>query len=308
MLFTSSESTKINDKENARVCSACGNSVHSLFSKEGSDSSIYAIEECTGCGLWQVYPRPTAEELEKLYTGSYFHARTDRGYADYASEAVKKSIVYTLEKNLRDLKFYDWEKNLGSLKKVLDIGCAAGHAVEWFNQHGWCGEGIDVAPEMVAIGKSRNLKLHQGDFLTTPFKSHSFDLVTLWASIEHLPEPGEFFRRISRILKPGGKLYISTCHLGFFARFQGQNWRYLNVPEHLYYFTKDSLRDWASRYGLQMQRSFTYGSGLTSRENPDLMFKFSKTVFDEMARHFHLGDMIVAEFENLPASSGATAT
>lgn len=293
--FTLSALTK-NNNEKFGYCHACGNDRKFVFKKLGSDNELYSILECLNCGLWQVSPQPSEQHLHELYAGEYFKKRTDRGYNDYSSEKVAHSVQSTLEKNLTDLNFFEWEKTLEKTRRILDVGCASGHVVEWFHERGWYAEGIDIASEMIAIGVSKSLNLIEGDFLAHPFKNHQYDLITLWASIEHLKKPGDFFKRFYKLLKPGGKVYLSTCHLGLFARFHGENWRFMNVPEHLYFFTRDSLRDWAFRYDLKMTQSFTYGSGFTSKEEGDIFYRASKAAFDEAARHLHMGDMIVVEF------------
>ena len=38
----------------------------------------------------------------------------------------------------------------------------------------------------------------------------TFDVVTFWATIEHLPDPGAMLRHIFDILKPGGRLFLDT--------------------------------------------------------------------------------------------------
>lgn len=258
----------------------------------------FTLVKCKNCKLWQLTPLPAADDLEKLYQSEYFKKRTDRGYNDYASEAIRMSVQGTLEKNLQDLNFHKHyppsEKPYS--RSMLDIGCAAGHIVEAFQSKGWQAAGIDIAKEMVDSGKKRGLHLIHGDFLKHDFKDKRFDLLTFWATLEHLNDPLAFLRKAARLLKPEGHLYLSTCHTGLFARLYGAKWRYLNVPEHIFYFHRKNLRLLAEQAGLRLNASFTYGSGFTAKPSAGAGFRLLKALADRAAKQAHLGDMIVCDF------------
>jgi ubiquinone/menaquinone biosynthesis C-methylase UbiE len=75
------------------------------------------------------------------------------------------------------------------------------------------------------------------------FDDGSFDLVTLWDCIEHLPDPRTVVSLMHRWLRPGGVLAINTVNsssLG--ARLAGRNWRHIAPPLHIHMFSKQSLR------------------------------------------------------------------
>ncbi|MBV6493297.1 MAG: Ubiquinone biosynthesis O-methyltransferase [Turneriella sp.] len=239
---------------------------------------------------------PTPKELINLYQGEYFKKRTDRGYADYTSDKIYRSVISTLEKNLRDLNFFSWEKKLDK-KNLLEVGCAAGHAVEYFSRRGWNALGIDIAQEMVAAGKAKGRPLLYADFLTHDFGSSRFGLITHWATLEHLPQAEEFLKKMASLLSPQGKIFLSTCNTGYFARRYKNMWRYLNVPEHVFYFNKKSLRLLAQKCGLYLTHSFSYGSGYTARPGAGFLYRLKKRVFDFLARYLHLGDMLVVCLE-----------
>jgi hypothetical protein len=100
------------------------------------------------------------------------------------------------------------------------------------------------------------------------------------------------------LLSAGGKIYLSTCNTGFFARRYGTSWRYLNVPEHVYYFNYKSLSLLASACGLRITRAFSYGSGFTTKDNATWTYRWSKKIADRLARRRLSGDMIVIELQH----------
>jgi SAM-dependent methyltransferase len=279
-------------------CALCGGVTQPHLEKAGPAGAIYQIHRCENCTVWQIQPLPTAAELVALYQSTYFEQRSDRGYADYTSEKVYRSVVATLQKNLADLRFYPWEKLLGTRRRLLEVGCASGHAVAYFTERGWDALGVDVAAGMVEAGKSVGRNLVCADFLTFDFADQKFELITHWATLEHLREPQAFLRRMRDLLSAGGKIYLSTCNTGFFARRYGTSWRYLNVPEHVYYFNHKSLSLLASACGLRITRAFSYGSGFTTKDNATWTYRWSKTIADRLARRRLSGDMIVIELQH----------
>lgn len=281
-------------------CYLCHSSLKIRYRKYSpffkKDFNIY---ECPSCGLWQIKPVPAESELNLLYEENYFHQRTDRGYDFYESEKVKKSIENTFQKNLTDLNFFSWEKEL--LKEnvspnSLDIGCAAGYFVSYLKNRNWNSMGIDVSKAMINVAQKNSLHVINGDFLETPFQEKSFDLITMWATIEHLPDPLKFLEKISFLLKPKGKFILSTCNTGIFARIRKENWRFLNVPEHIFYFNKNNLNLAGKKYNLNLNKAFSYGSGFTARQNASAFYRITKKIFDSVARYFLTGDMIVIEY------------
>ena len=281
------------------ICSLCFSKSFLKYSKISSNNIVYNVYNCKQCKQWQIVPIPSEEELRLLYADTYFSKRTDRGYNDYKSLQVSQSIISTIEKNLQQLDFYNWESKFSYTAKALDVGCAGGYFVEYLHNRKWKAEGIDVATTMVEYAQSRNLNVYYGDFLTKEYQKESFDLITLWATIEHLRDPSLFLKRIAMLLTPDGVVYISTCHLGFWAKIRGIHWRYLNVPEHIWYFSYRSLQRWASNAGLKIDLAFTYGSGFTTRSEQPFWYSVCKRIADSSAKKSRLGDMIVCKLSKV---------
>lgn len=279
------------------TCRLCGGKLSAHLTKAGADRQLWQIARCSACTVWQIVPMPSVQQLTALYQGEYFKQRSDRGYADYTSERIRRSVVSTLEKNLQDLNFYAWEKQEILPRTLLEVGCAAGHAVGYFAGRGWQALGIDVAREMVEAGRGAGYNLLCEDFLQYDFGQRKFSLITHWATLEHLPDAGKFLQRMAALLEPGGKIYLSTCNTGYFARRYGSAWRYLNVPEHVFYFNRRSLEMLAAQCGLKITRAFSYGSGFTTREGASWWYRLRKRLADRLARYWLSGDMIVVELQ-----------
>ncbi len=106
-----------------------------------------------------------------------------------------------------------------SVERVLDIGCNRGsieflfhslHEQKAKNTHM---EGLDISEE--AIRQARKLNLPNCKFQSysggrLPFENEQFDLVVLVEVIEHVVDKNELLDEIYRVLKPSGKLFLTT--------------------------------------------------------------------------------------------------
>ncbi len=81
----------------------------------------------------------------------------------------------------------------------------------------------------------------------------SFDLITLWHSIEHVPDPEALLRRAAALLNDGGTLFLAFPNPASwdFALF-GPRWFHLDPPRHLHYFSPETLRPVLERCGLEI--------------------------------------------------------
>ncbi|EKO13516.1 class I SAM-dependent methyltransferase [Leptospira kirschneri] len=278
-------------------CNTCGSSEFKpLFSKSNHKNEFFHIVQCIRCSLVQVSPQPSPIEAASYYSEEYFLKRSDRGYDNYFSEGIRDEISRVFGLNLKDLDFQTWEKSLPSAKRCLDVGCAAGYFVDYMQSRGWDSYGIDIAQAPVKFAQDKlKLKVEQVDFLEWK-PTDPFDLITLWASIEHLHKPKETLEKIYTHLKPGGRVILSTCRWGILAKLQGPSWRYLNVPEHLYYYSLPGIVKLCRSLGFEKKKHVTYGSGLTAKKNPSLLYKTLKYLADPTVKFLDQGDMMALCF------------
>ena len=271
-------------------CVVCGETAaRRLFEKNGADRSSYTLVSCIRCGTRYLFPRPSEEDIARYYGSEYFTKRTDRGYDNYFSPAIKAEIERVIALNLKGLDFEKFSSSLPAGKRSLDIGCAAGYFVNYLAGRGWDAQGIDISEPCTDFAQKKlGLKVHNGSYLGTTYLEQ-FDLISMWATIEHLHHPEKFLAKAYRDLADGGMIYISTCRAGGFnfMRLFGPGWRYYNFPEHLYFFTLPSLKKLLRKHGFTPVVSFTYGSGFGAPKT------IARRTADFIARRFRGGDMMV---------------
>lgn len=97
---------------------------------------------------------------------------------------------------------------------LLDIGCLDSLIPYWAKQKYPKDEiwGLDQAKKVVEeMSKTfPEINYTHGDVYQTLFPDNYFDYVVAGELIEHLERPKDFIKEVFRILKPGGKLALST--------------------------------------------------------------------------------------------------
>ncbi|MCS6805704.1 MAG: class I SAM-dependent methyltransferase [Acidobacteriota bacterium] len=212
-------------------CAVClEHQPHHVLHKNG-----YDIVRCQRCGFIYVHPPPSAECVMAIYQNpNYFHSADAHGYADYAAE--RPWIEQQASARLSLLETYCRPGRL------LDVGCAAGYFLHVAQTRGWSVEGVEIAPAVVMTAEALLGQPIHSSLDAFAAESDLFDVITMWEYIEHVVDPRRQLQQAHRLLKPGGLLAISTPNTGHLrARRQPDQWREFKPPEHLSFFTAETL-------------------------------------------------------------------
>lgn len=117
---------------------------------------------------------------------------------------------------------------------ILDVGCGTGYGADLLAVGGNRVVGLDASATAIRFaianfGDAAGFVV--GDACSLPFPDHTFDVVTCFEVIEHTGGPELLAGEVSRILKPGGRLYLSTPH----ARMERLHNRACNTPHYPYH-------------------------------------------------------------------------
>jgi 2-polyprenyl-3-methyl-5-hydroxy-6-metoxy-1,4-benzoquinol methylase len=131
---------------------------------------------------------------------------------------------------------------------VLDVGCAGGAFPKAAKDLGFDVVGVEPSTWLAEQGRSLyGLDIRAGLLQDQNFPDQSFDLISLWDVIEHLPDAHAVVGDIHRLLRPGGHLIVNTPDYGSLARkLLGPKWPML-LSVHLIYFTQETMRDFLRR-------------------------------------------------------------
>jgi len=135
---------------------------------------------------------------------------------------------------------YRFAAHFAAGKQVLDVASGAGFGLQMLRQAGACPIGADY--DAHALSQVRCLeakaRLVHADATRLPFQPYSLDLVVSFETIEHVPDAPALVSEVGRVLKPGGRLVLSTPNRAF-----GPEERHTQNPFHVREFTADELRD-----------------------------------------------------------------
>lgn len=234
----------MNEALRAAACPICGSESVFLFAK-----GRYKVDRCVNCGLGFIDPVPGAREMEEFYNSGNYYKREDAGYSDYVSlEKGHKRIYAGFIRSAGKSLGFDIRG-----KSVLDVGCAHGFFLDTAKEMGAEGLwGTDITMESGRLIESKGYRFSCGSFESLDLPERAFDLVFLGDVFEHLFDPFEAAARLSRILRPGGVVILTTVNFASpFVRLAGGKWRLMVPPEHIYYWTAKSLGMLFERHGFK---------------------------------------------------------
>lgn len=125
-------------------------------------------------------------------------------------------------------------------RTALDVGCRDGTQSEWLRSCGYDVTSVDIQAchaQCLVVDVNRGL----------PFDDGRFDMVWCTEVVEHLDSPSHFAREARRILKPGGRLLLTTPNSAFWfypvARLFGKAPRDLQNSTHKHFFSERDVRE-----------------------------------------------------------------
>jgi SAM-dependent methyltransferase len=143
-------------------------------------------------------------------------------------------------------------------RRVLDVGCGAGHLGRLLKERGHHVTGLELVPEAAAEARTRlDLVVTADVEAGLPFDADSFDAVIFADLLEHLVDPWRVLREAAAVLAPGGVVVASVPNvqnLDVLRRLLRGRWDYrergILDRGHLRFFTLSTIRDLFAQAGL----------------------------------------------------------
>jgi len=137
---------------------------------------------------------------------------------------------------------------------VLEVGCGTGEFLAAASDAGHRVTGLDLSQEAVTYARRRHpgLDVRCATLDSDDLRPESFDVVAGFHVLEHVADPVGLLRQMTRLLRPGGLVYVRVPNLDtWFRHVLGRNWWGFSV-EHAGHFTDASLRLALAQAGLQV--------------------------------------------------------
>lgn len=164
----------------------------SVFNENGID-----ILECKNCN--HVYSSfEQAEHYDGYWEGE--NQTYDLDWWDTAHRSVYKDFIASYLKT--------------ESGKLLDVGCGLGFFVKAVltSKPKWDAIGYEISTQAVAFANKENglPNIFAGLVQNSKLPENTFDIITLWDVIEHIPKPHSLLTYLFSLLKPGGILFLQT--------------------------------------------------------------------------------------------------
>jgi 2-polyprenyl-3-methyl-5-hydroxy-6-metoxy-1,4-benzoquinol methylase len=210
------------------------------------DSIDHKVIKCKKCGHTQLYPIPSPKEDKEFYE----------------KEMQNVGINYYFKLNeLRRLNAVDVKRRTTLIrkliqknKKILEIGSGDGFFLEEMQKHGYNMTGIEISKQRrIKSKKITNVKVLNIDLVENVPNIDSYDGIVLFQVLEHIRDPVNFLRNISKLLKLKGKLIVEVPNFNDFQIHLNnayRDWQFQRA--HIHYFTPRILRDVFVKAGLKV--------------------------------------------------------
>lgn len=240
-----------------------------LFKKKG-----WQFVSCEKCGFIYVNPRLSEEDTALIYQESnWFKGKRcddSRGKNYLAGETA---YVERAKTDIKGIKRYI-QRGV-----ILDIGCGIGHFLCVAYADGWNVYGVEISPFAVTICKEKGLNVFCGTFSAAKYKDDMFDVITAFDVLEHIVEPNSFMTEVSRILKKNGLFIVSVPNVASFAaKVKRSKWSQFIVPEHLNYFSSQTMSNFLVKHNFKILDIYSEPS-LTLGTREFLRSIFSKPIW-----------------------------
>jgi 2-polyprenyl-3-methyl-5-hydroxy-6-metoxy-1,4-benzoquinol methylase len=232
-------------------CNVCGSNETRLVYQKWT----LHIVQCVECGLIYVNPRAFQVEEDHYFEGPYLSTIEKDGKLDEGIATLYGEIVYNLSRRV-------------SRGRLLDVGCAMGHFLEFARHYGWEVEGVECSPYAAQYAAQRvGVKVHPVCVLKDANLPHNYyNCCVLVEVIEHLPDPRETMTEVWRLLEPGGLVYMTTPNFTSYpSLLLRDDWHAVIPSGHLYYFESASLGKLLSSVGFVEVENLT-GRGDFAKE------------------------------------------
>ena len=201
----------------------------SHIKKDAKTGDFITISCCQKCGLVQLGDIPSEQDLYEFYTSKYRveYRKQDRPSSKHVYRAGALAIS-----RLKKLSPF-----LKKKAKLLDIGSGGGEFTYLASRMGADARGIDPSSGYLEFGKNHySIDVEQKQ-ISELGDTQSYQVITMFHVLEHLPDPLRVIRKVHQILKVGGCFIIEVPSLESKASSPFNHF----FKAHICYFTSLSL-------------------------------------------------------------------
>ena len=179
------------------------------------------------------HPQPSLEKLPSYYESVDYISHTDGNKSLF--EKLYQFVKFIALKN--KLKLINSESRKG---RILDIGAGVGDFLSVCKNDGWHTIGIEPSEKAKNIAKNKGVPFVEK---LSELENNSFDVITMWHVLEHVPDLEHQICELKRLIKSDGTIIIAVPNFkSFDANHYKEFWAAFDVPIHLWHFSKTAIK------------------------------------------------------------------
>lgn len=188
--------------------------------------------------MYKTEPQPSLDKLPSYYQSEDYisHTDTQRNLFEKIYHWVRS---YMLSKKMAIVTQYTKSDS----QRVLDIGCGTGDFLKMAQEYKWNIAGVEPDENARKIAAEKTgMEIQNNDWLNE-VPDQSFDAVTMWHVLEHVPNLEEQIATLKKIVKPNGTIFIAVPNFkSHDANHYKEKWAAFDVPRHLWHFSQKSIK------------------------------------------------------------------
>ncbi len=180
------------------------------------------------------FPQPSLDNLGKYYESEDYISHTDN----------QRSLFEKLYHFIKNIALKSKLHLINSLQpnkgRILDIGAGTGDFLAVAKKEGWQTIGVEPSTKAKSIAINKGVSFVES---TTELENNSFDVISMWHVLEHVPDLDKQIKELKRLLKPTGTLIVAVPNFkSFDAKQYGKFWAAYDVPIHFWHFSKTAIK------------------------------------------------------------------
>lgn len=204
----------------------------------------FSVHLCANCSFLFTSPRPEQDSIGAYYLSNNYisHTETAQGLQDRVYHFVRK----------RALKGkYKLVARYAPGGALLDVGCGTGDFLAYMAEHNYAVQGVEVSSDARKITAKKNLRV--AAHLDTLPDNGTFNIITLWHVLEHVPSPRATLLQLHTRCATGALLVIAVPdNESWDAQHYGANWAAWDVPRHLSHFSRQDVKNLLKQTGFEL--------------------------------------------------------
>jgi SAM-dependent methyltransferase len=193
------------------------------------------LRRCERCGTVSALDYADPSEV---YVDGYMFGQAGPFGLDVRAPDFQRYLIRVARRRVRMLERATGRRG----GRLLDVGSGTGEVLVAARDRGWQTQGVEPERTAAQMAAARGLDVAVASLEQSGLPESSFDVVSAFHVLEHIPDSRSFLRMMARWARPGGFVAIEVPNFASVQRRRlRESWSGLRPREHLVHFTPKTL-------------------------------------------------------------------